>query len=224
VYNNRIPSVLVPSHRNGENAMPFIPAVNTAQLELNYIWDGQFCQTVLHYLKATAWDTTDLSELVQEAIDQWSTNFPTSMPSSLALISVRGTDLSSATGPTVVSSAGLPEPGVSGSPSLPNNCAMVVTKRTDQRGRSFRGRIYHPGLTEATVTGNTVNSASVTAILGLWSNFLTLAITADEGVLSIVSRYTNGAPRATALVTTVSTLTSDGIVDSQRRRLPGRGG
>ena len=203
--------------------MPYIPVPNTAQLELIYDWGGQVCETVLHYVKASPWDVSLLTDLCESAVLEWDAAFQTQMPSTLSLIGVRATDLASQTGAVVNYGTGLPLAGSGASPSLPNNVALVVTKRTALRGRSYRGRLYHPGLNEAQVTGNVVAPSSVASIIVLWNNYLSLAITGDEALLCVVSRYNNNAPRTTGVATLVTGLTSDGFIDSQRRRLPGRG-
>jgi hypothetical protein len=205
--------------------MDYIEVPNTAQLELVYNWGGQQCQNVLHYLKATPWTAAQLEELAEEAADLWTVQFPGVMPTTLSLIEVVATDLSDQFGPSITHGTGLPVAGTNASPSLPNNVALVVTKRTASRGRSFRGRIYHPGLVESQVVGNTVNPSDVTAILGRWGWFqlINLPVAVDEGIMVVVSRHFEGQPRTTGVTTIVTSLTSDGTVDSQRRRLPGRG-
>lgn len=209
--------------RNEYNAMEYIPVPNTAQLDFIFNWDGQVCLNVLHYVKATPWTQTQLQELTTAAIVKYTAQFNTNNPTTLALNTVRATDLASENGPRYENGTNLPVIGSNGSPSLPNNCAVVITKRTAMRGRSFRGRIYHMGLTEGSVTGNIVIAASLSAIIARWATFLSLTITGDEPLMCVVSRYANKLPRSTGVATLVTNLTSDGTIDSQRRRLPGRG-
>jgi len=203
--------------------MEYIPVPNTAQLEFVFNWGGQVCQNVLHYVKASPWTITNLEELCGAAIGEYVSQFNINNPTNMSLTMVRATDLSSQNGPVYESSDTLPATGSNGSPSLPNNCAVVVTKRTALRGRSYRGRIYHMGLTEGSVTENQVLAASMTGILSRWTTLLALPLTADEALMCVVSRYNNNAPRTTGVATLVTNLTSDGFIDSQRRRLPGRG-
>lgn len=203
--------------------MPFIPVPNTAQLELVYLWQGQRCQNVLHYVKASPWDITQLTELCEAAVVEWGAGLDIWASETLSLIEVVATDLSSQTGPVVNYAEGLPIPGSVESESLPNNCSMVITKRTQKRGRSYRGRIYVCGLTEGAVNGNQVNQANVTGLLAGWTAMLSLAITDDEANMCVVSRYQEGQPLSQGIATLVTNLTTDGVIDSQRRRLPGRG-
>jgi len=205
--------------------MPFIPTPNCVQLELVYDWDGQRCQNVLHYVKSAPWDSSDMFELCEQAKDTWNTYIVSRVSDTLSLVEIKCIDLSSQTGLVVNYTTGLPIQGGQTSPSLPNNCALVVTKRTLKRGRSYRGRIYHPGLVEGFVTGNNVLGATATAIRDAWDNFrgINLPVAVDDALMVVLSYYENNAPRAQGEATLVENLTVNTVVDSQRRRLPGRG-
>jgi len=207
--------------------MAFVEAPGVAQVEVTALMDGQRTQNVLHYKMtgATDYDAAELTALATAIIAYFNqVSVKGLYPSTWQLIEVRAIDLSQQFGFAVSVGAGLPITGTRAGAQLPNNCALVLTKRTSLRGRSFRGRIYFGPLVEADVTGNSVSGAVVTSILGNLAGLLDIT---DAGAvhhyLQIVSRYTNNSERGTALVTQVSSLTSDGVLDSQRRRLPGRG-
>lgn len=203
--------------------MAFIPVPNVAQAELTYVWDGQTVQNVLHYSKASPWSVTHLQELGQSLQEEWSASIRSLQPTTLSLVEIRCLDLSAANAEYFNYTGGLPLAGTNASPSMPNNCALVLTKRTAMRGRSFRGRIYHPGLIDAYVTASRVNNDAVNGLVTAYTNLLGLQLLLDEALMVVVSRYNGGAPRAEGIASLVSHLTSDGVVDSQRRRLPGRG-
>lgn len=204
--------------------MEYIPVPNVAQVELVYNWKGQVCQTVLHYTTGATYTQALLNTLALEVITVWKAQMPVVMPTDLSLIQVRAIDLSSQSGPVVNQATGLPAAGTMAGTSLPNNCACVFTKRTALRGRSFRGRIYHPGLTTGQVTGNALTVGALGGILLKYNNFLDITDQlANHHLLGVISRYENKLPRDTGIFTQVLNFTSDGVVDSQRRRLPGRG-
>lgn len=98
----------------------------------------------------------------------------------------------------------------------PGNVAICISLRTALAGRSTRGRKYFSGLPVGDVTGNTVNTITVGAILVAINDL-------------IAALLTNGTPMAIfsptrLLLTQVSAATAvDFSVDSQRRRLTGRG-
>jgi hypothetical protein len=204
--------------------MDYIPVPNCAQLEFVYSFGGQTCENVLHYTKDDAWDVVTLTALADAAIAEWIANIKPVMTNLLSLTSVIATDLASQSGPSITRAGGLPSAGTQTGTALPNNCALVVTKRTTLRGRSFRGRIYHPGLPTPQTSANNVTGAFVTNIVNGW-NALT-AITMPGPITAqmvVVSKFTEGNPRVLGITTPVVNVTSDGVIDSQRRRLPGRG-
>jgi len=164
-----------------------------------------------------------MNELGAFLVAWWNTSIKASMPTTIALINVKLTDMTINIGPVVNYATGLPIAGTGGSASLPNNCALVLTKRTLLRGRSYRGRVYAPGLVESIVTGNTVNSVTVTSILSNWSILISFTTTGGDWDMVVMSRISEGVERLEAEVNNVVSLDSDGIVDSQRRRLPRRG-
>jgi hypothetical protein len=141
----------------------------------------------------------------------------------LCLILIIARSLESETAPAVERSV-TGTCGLGASPGLPGSVAFVITKVTALRGRSFRGRIYHIGLSEADVTGNTVGVASADSILQGWVQYRTAVETASASNMSVVSCEANGVPRLIGVATPVTALVlRDNSVDSQRRRLPGRG-
>lgn len=205
--------------------MPFVPATNVVQAELLYTWDTQIVETVLHYQLAGGYDIPKMILLGAALRVAWAGGVQGSMSSAVTLTQIRLTDLTTVSSPVVNYSTGMPLSGaLVATPALPNSIAVVMTKRTDFRGRSYRGRIYHPGLTEADVTANQVLAARVTALLTSYSNLINIT---DSGAnvhhMVVVSRFSAGAARGAAVVTQVTSISTDGIVDSQRRRLPGRG-
>lgn len=205
--------------------MPFIPVPDVAQIELIMTWDTQRIENVLHYTKTGGYELDDLIVLAEAVITEWSAGPRGSMSSAVVLTEVRATDLSDVNGPAAVVTTGLPLAGlITSTPSLPNNVAIVMTKRTPQRGRSFRGRLYHPGLVEGEVTSNAVSAGRVTGLISSYNAMISVTdVELDVSTMVVVSRFTNNAPRITGIATPVLNFTTDGLVDSMRRRLPGRG-
>lgn len=202
--------------------MAFVPIPNAVSLEFIYQWDLQIVENVLTYKIATTPDVASMQHLCTAAIAWWGANLKPLQSNQVALLSVKATDLTSQTGPVVEDTTGLPIVGTGGTASVPNNVSCAIKLITANRGRSFRGRIYHIGLPSSTVVGNTVQSATRTALRNAWIAAQTLG-TAPVWTLSVGSRYTANAPRVTGLATTVTDISVNSTVDSQRRRLPERG-
>jgi hypothetical protein len=79
------------------------------------------------------------------------------------------------------------------------------------------------GLTENDVAGNQLNSIVQAAFVAAYEELLDPAVI-TVGEWSVASRFTNNEPRTTGISAPVTAVqATDNIVDSQRRRLPGRG-
>lgn len=203
--------------------MPFVPTPNCIQVELVHTWDGQVVENVVHYVRSAPWNLELMEEVAEQIVTQWNSIMKPLMPTTVSLILIRLTDMSDQEGPVLNFASLLPILGTNVSASLPNNCSVTITKRTAARGRSRRGRIYQIGLTEASVVANQVSGPAMAGYISFWTSIMALTITADEAIMVVNSTYSNGAPRSEGLATPVTNFTSDGFVDSQRRRLPGRG-
>jgi hypothetical protein len=207
--------------RDKENAMTFVPVPNTAQAELRWTVSDQLVENTLYFEHTGAILTADLVDLAGY-LETWATTvFIGSMPSNVVWRECYVTDLTTQTAETYTSNLEVGDAGTQGA-AAPNNVTIAVSFRTAVRGRSGRGRNYVPAITAANVTANVVSSAFRNAIQSYYLNMQTSLPAGWEWV--VVSRYTNGAPRVTGQTYPVTAVVfSDSYVDSQRRRLPGRG-
>lgn len=203
--------------------MPFIAVPNAAQFEIRMLWDNQEVENTLWFEAPSAFDSALLDNVAVAVATWFQGSILPNLSSAVQFVEVYGTDMSSATGPTATAVPSSAAFGGVLSPSLPNNVAMCVSFRTAGRGRNFRGRNYVPGMAEDGVTGNAFLASRVANIVGGYNGLL--AVATGQGVEWVVaSRYLNNAPRVTGITTPVTAaLVTDTYVDSQRRRLPGRG-
>lgn len=136
----------------------------------------------------------------------------------VSLLRVVATDISVEGGQQSVDAIGLPTAGLVASDNLPANCAVVATLRTSRIGRSYRGRLYFPFVTESNVTGNTIVAAHVTGMLAAVSDLIT-RLDAAGGTVAVLSRRNGGVERATNVLTPVTVVGMNNGVDTQRRRI-----
>jgi len=203
--------------------MPFVPMLNTVQAEFVYTWNNQICQNVLQFEAAGSLSVPNMLELGAELVTWYDTLLQPLQSTFCALTSIRLTDMTAEFAPGLDYSTGLPLVGTAGTDSMPNNVSISLTKRTVFRGRSFRGRIYQVGMVESQVQGNVVLATPLANMIAAWEDLLAFSTASESWTMVVASKFEGGAPRATALLTPVINISSDGIVDSQRRRLPGRG-
>jgi hypothetical protein len=203
--------------------MPFIPVPGTALIEVVVSLDGQTCENTLYFNKAGAWTAEDLTALGNAVITWWADNMAPLISSAVTFVLVRATDLTTDTSasvvvPPAVALAG----GNSGAPG-PNNSAFVLKFNTAGRGRSSRGRNYVLGFSELDVTISHISSVLADQFKAAYTDLFSVAT--EQGVVwSVVSRFLDNAPRAEGIsIPILSVNYTDLVVDSQRRRLPGRG-
>lgn len=203
--------------------MAFIPVPLVVQAELIYTWDGQIVENVVHFMPDVPPTPTLMAELGAALVTWFGVDVGPYVSNTVSLIEVKLTDLTTAFAPVVNHSAGLPLTGDRVSASLPNSVALVLTKRTGLRGRSFRGRVYQVGLCEDQVTANAVIGTSLTGLVASWNNNIEITTAGATWEMGVVSRFENNIPRTEGLFTEITNFSTDGRVDSMRRRLPGRG-
>ena len=107
-------------------------------------------------------------------------------------------------------------PGTNAGEQLPLNVSLCVTLRTAFAGRSFRGRSYIWGFTEADNSAGGVASATAQTTAKAWVDAIETALAAQNLHLAVVSRVRSVRNRVT------STQVRDGVWDTIRKRsIPG---
>lgn len=204
--------------------MAFVPVPNAVMAEIRMSLDNQLIENTLYFRPTAESGDTSLVGLGNALLLWWTTSYRVKLPDSVSLREIYLTDLDSATGPTHTQPAPAPAPiGLAATPVMPNNVTIAVSFRTGARGRSYRGRNYFGALGETQISSNTLDGATQAGIIAAYQALLSGSI-ADDWEWGVVSRFTAGAPRVTGVFTPItSVLITDSIVDSQRRRLPGRG-
>lgn len=204
--------------------MPFVPVPNTVQVEAIYEWNGQTVENVFYIESTAAWGESGISDILELVRDIIVSDLLPTLSTAIQLVRLVGTLLDAVDSLSVVLNVSPPQAGGVSAESLPNNVTYTITFLTSQRGRSFRGRNYVPGLTIDSVTANTIGATVRTALLDFYVA-LRAAISESNYTMVVVSRISNGAPRTTGVTTPITGFTTfDTTLDSQRRRLPGRGG
>lgn len=208
--------------------MAFIPAVNTARVEMVFSQGAQIVENVYHVLNSTGWDVPGLQLLGLTFIDWWNDNLRTQSSDNLSLNNVKVRDMTTASSPAVEVATGLPLVGTSTVP-LPNSSTLAVKWITGLAGRSFRGRTYHLGLSQGTLVNPNQITAAFHTILQDAYDALVAAVIAGGAELVVASFFSGvgsgGAPipRSTAVLTPIISAAVNNVLDSQRRRLPERG-
>lgn len=112
---------------------------------------------------------------------------------------------------------GLPSGGALGGTNEAANVSISASWRTGLAGRAFRGRFFVAAINEAITTVlDTLTSAGVTQVTTLMDYLYNAPSVAGPFEPVIFHRATN-------LYTVITSYVIDAVLDSMRRRLPGRG-
>ena len=205
--------------------MPFIPVPNVAQLNIRGTYLGEQVENTIYVQQNVAWNAGSLQLLADAVASWWDTAVLAHVSTSYQYRETYAVDLTSVTGLTATSTPLGAVAGRKVGDPLAGNVSLCVSFRTALRGRSYRGRNYLCGLVEPEVSGNTINLTFAEDVVNAYQQLLI----PDEYLIPtqswvIVSRYANKQPRSQGVATPVTqVLIVDNFVDSQRRRLPGRG-
>lgn len=207
--------------------MPFIPVAATAMVEFIYTSISGVSENTLYFRRV------DLGSPSEEAMGDlcaglqawWLTHLEAIQPVSYTLTEIVATNLETATSPAVAFPVGFP--GIDTGSALPSQDTLCISFRTNQRGRSYRGRNYVIGLQENQVVFDTVDLAVATAWVDAYADlptFLPGGLGAPEWTWVVVSRFTNGEPREFGIATPIFEVqVVNRFIDSQNRRLEAHG-
>lgn len=202
--------------------LPPAPGVARVTLELTHL--NQLCRNVLHFQRRDGDPGVNLQDLAAAVGNWWDTQLQNLVSNDTTLVNVTATDLSQYGAPGTIWTPAAPLVGSGGTSGSPGNVTVVMSLVTPLRGRSFRGRIYHVGLAQTWITGNRLVTTHQTNLLTAYTGLLGLQQAPSTPLdLGVLSYYNGGALRAAPLFTPVVNIKTDGLIDSQRRRLAGRG-
>jgi len=203
--------------------MAFVPCPNTAKVVVRMHSTAGQCYNIFHFQQPGAIDQSDLDALANKINGLWAAQMMPLISQEYYLDQVDAIDLTTQAGPEGNDINAPAVPGsLTGAP-VPSGIAIVVTKHTALRGRSYRGRAYIAGQNQSWLglpgqTSPTYTGPLVTALL----NVLTDS-TLTPFVAGIVSYFLNKVARSVAHFEPITALSADTSWDSQRRRAQGRG-
>lgn len=210
--------------------MPFIPVPDTVEVEVVYELYDQIVENTMYFTQEGSWTGPQIVDLLEQVRSHIESDLLPLLSSALKLVRLIGTLLDAVDAISIVSTVSPPSEGGQSSSGLPNNAAYVVTFNTAGRGRSNRGRNYIAGLCLVEeVDANTVTSAFRTGLLDFYTSMMT-DLAGSGYQMVVVSRFSGvdsegkPIPRTTGVTNAITSFsTFDNTLDSQRRRLPGRG-
>lgn len=203
--------------------MAFIPTPNTVRVSFQFTWASQIVEITIAVTKAAPWDAADITTTLGDLKDWFDAELRPYLSNQIALVNLTGTSQESSSAPSIDLPITPPMSGGAGDPSTANNVTLVTSFLTALRGRSYRGRVYTPGLPQSDLgTSTTFLTAAATAMTAAYAA-INAALTVAGAAHTVISTRTAGAPRVTGVATPVTSYRTETFADSQRRRLAGRG-
>lgn len=202
---------------------PYVPVPGVMQANVRFTLAGQNIENCLcfRYGENDFLTSVPIVDAFLEGF--WWATLRTTLSNQLRHVETYYVDLSSVSGFTRSQPAFAPPEGQSSIFSAPNNVAICVSHRTANRGRSFRGRSFISGIPSDQQSLSRLSPGAMATVLDSFTQLIGAANTAGYPFV-VVSRYSGGVPRAIGLSTPVQqSVIVDNVLDSQRRRLPGRG-
>jgi len=205
--------------------MAFQPVPDVAQVRIVGREDGQITNNTLYFFHSGGRPSfLDLGDLANQIAIWVGGGIQSYASAAWAAQLVLVKDLTDATGAQAAAGFSVGTGGVGGGPA-PNNVSFAISFHTALSGRSYRGRNFIPGIPLQAVSGNTITSDFITNYVNAYN-----ALTPGGGAVTpswtwvVVSRVSGGVDRVAGQATPITFATNtDNIIDSMRRRLPGRG-
>lgn len=208
--------------RDWKNEMAFVPFLNTVRVAMEFTQSGQVLVNVYHVSKSSPIITADMTAIAGIFRDWWIGTQRQYHNVNMGLTNVSVVNLTTQFSPGIELPVVPTSAGTVAGDALPLNCALVVEKITALRGRPYRGRVYLGGFTESDQSGSIWGASLVTnCVASLQSLEDEIELGGYEMV--VASRQENNVVRTNGVVTAITGFTANNVVDSQRRRLPGRG-
>ena len=203
--------------------MAFQPAPNVAEFLINQRLFGEQVQNTLYAIRNPDWDAASLSNAVAAVASWFEDSIMPLRSTDLSLVGVDARALTTENAPFVSFPISPTVQGGVLSASASGSIAWVISFRTGLTGRSARGRNYCAGIAEADTAQNLVSEPFATGTVAAYE--LLPSIFGQFGAIHVVlSRQAAKVIRPAAFAFAITAYVAvDRNVDSQRRRLAGRG-
>lgn len=201
----------------------FIPVPKSARAVMRYSCFGQTVENVFHFSQTDDYAESDCAALAGAIVTAWGAEIKPLLSPDVTLEDVTVTAIHVASGPQSIAAAGIAGTAAeAGFDTIGNTIAIKFG--TGNSGRSYRGRMYWPQLLASGVTNNELSLVAAGAYISALSDFFA-AVNTAVGSDHVIVSYQNDCEWRDEGVSTFVTSYSvvDRHLDSQRRRLSGRG-
>lgn len=204
--------------------MAFVSFQNTCLVELVMTQFGNARVNTLYIEQDSAWSNVTMGLLSASIITWWKNEPRALMSNTVTLTTCRVRSLESQFGLVIEESVTAGNVGAITTPALPGNVTCTVKFLTGFAGRRRRGRNFWVGLCEPQVGEDVVDPDIVAGMIAAYEQ-LNGSLVGGTNPRHVVASRAGIDPEVGGEGMTVEVISyaSDGVVDSQRRRLHGRG-
>lgn len=203
--------------------MAFQPAPNIVGVNVRGEYFGEQVENCLYFQTPATPTLAVVTEIAEQVNGWWVTEVLPFLAPEWVMNVTYARSLETEAAPEYIDATNQGDTSAQTSPGLPGNVCFTVKFLTGLTGRSYRGRNYISGLPENTVTGNAIVGSSANQLRDGYAALLTIQEDFDW-VWVVLSRQQDGVILPNALgANVISVSYTDLFVDSQRRRLAGRG-
>jgi hypothetical protein len=204
--------------------MASVPVDKVAEVHVRGSVGGQFTENTLYYEFASAITQALLDALVEAVTDVVISEWLPLLSGDWVGREVFARDLTSGSGLQSTFTDLFGEVGTASGGGLPGNVTLAIARKTALAGRSFAGRIFWQALATSQQSAvNTISSVAAAAIRDAVLAVDAAAVGLDWQPV-VVSLFSGGAPRVAGVTTPITAWAlTNLVIDSRRRRLPGRG-
>jgi len=199
--------------------MAFQPAPNTLQMETRCTQGGFPVEWVSHFEIPGVPTQSDCDDLAAIGDTWMDADMLPALSNTVLYLETYVRSLHTSAAPEATNNTNGNSLGGNTSPALPNNVSFAIKLSTGLTGRSFRGRKFMFGLTEADVGGNDAVGGSINAWLTAWEDLFTAA---NGGGFTpvVLSRVQGGVTLPNAIGAPILNATiADTKVDTRRSRM-----
>ncbi len=203
--------------------MAFQPTPGTARLAVVYSRGGVLMVNVLHFFRDGSWGAQELGLLLDAVSGVWGTEVMPNLSNTVRVEQYEARGLRSQIDDYAILIPDPPHVGARPGDLTPGNVAFCITHATGLAGRSARGRTFFGGFSEDDISGDSISLQRAQALRSALFSMRSAALGVGW-VPVVVKRYENKSllPQAEVIPVTGYRF-ADTTLDSQRRRLSGRG-
>ena len=201
--------------------MAFLEFENTIQVNAVGLLHGQSVENTMFFWRTSgAWTEADATVFLEDLQTWWADGVKTKQSTDYTLVEFIARDLTDQYSWSIAHGVGLT--GEVASDALPTTDALVMTFRTNQVGRAFRGRNYIAGIPKANVENSVFDPVLRASFVTYYNNLLVVPTT-YSALMVVASRQLNNVPRTTGHKTVVTSFTAQANPGTMRKRRVGSG-